>query len=285
MLTDAIHKMELHKGYRYLRLLCATTFFLAMIAAPQVFADTAAEMDLVGQREPAPEELELGQKVDLAEELDLAPSEAPSADCPTRTTSVRRTTPVRRVSPVTRYTPKPVHFPTQRTVTRYNPPPTSRKIYTTSRDFKPTYAAGPTGQPTSLSVKTTYKPDPKELQRIDTALDQARQERDDAEIAANVNKEEIEAAQEALREAEQRYAEWQPPDNWHPEIANSLYENYERDQAALRERNALRNAAATARAASRQAQEASDRSEAHASRVRQTVRDLEYQRKSLVQRK
>ena len=66
-----------------------------MIATIPVFGDTAAELDLVGHKEGAADESELIQQVDVAEELDLEPSEAPSADCPRPVTRVRPTTPVK----------------------------------------------------------------------------------------------------------------------------------------------------------------------------------------------
>jgi len=159
MFTEAVHPWERYKNYRSLHLLCATTFLLAMIAAPPALGGTAAELDLVGQREPAPEELELGQKVDLAEELDLAPSEASSADCPRSTTPVRRTNPT-KVRSVTTHSPQRVQFPIKRTVTRYNPPGGGGQIYRVQRDLKPTYAASPPAEPSSRPVQVIYKPAP-----------------------------------------------------------------------------------------------------------------------------
>ena len=118
--------------------------------------NTSAELDLVGQREQALDQLEPASKVDTAEELDLAPSEESSADCPRRTTSVRRTTPTRRTG-VT-YIRRPVHFPTQRTVTRYNPPPTSRKIYTGTVDLKPVLAQSAPPLAPAIPVAVQVKP-------------------------------------------------------------------------------------------------------------------------------
>lgn len=106
MFTDPIYMRMLRKNCRSFCLLCATSFLLAMLAVTPVFGDTAVELDLVGQREPAPEESELIQKPDVADELNLAPSEAPSADCPPRTTTRVRPTPPVRVKPTITYSPQ-----------------------------------------------------------------------------------------------------------------------------------------------------------------------------------
>ncbi len=62
MFTYPIYIRMLRKNCRSFCLLCATSFFLAMLAHAPVFGDTAAELDLVGQRESAPEESETGPK-------------------------------------------------------------------------------------------------------------------------------------------------------------------------------------------------------------------------------
>ncbi len=297
MFTEAMRTLERYATYRHLLLLFLAILLPVVIGVHSVFSDTALELDLVGQIRKAREELELSQRLDMSEELDLVPGEPPSVDCPPGKSSVRKITPV-RVQPVTR-------FPTQRIqvyqkpVIRVcqKPKVIHSKPQTTYVSNQPVYQS-PTASGT-LPVKVTYKTDKpdkpstgtgdkirqKELQRIQRALDEAQEQLADAEIGAKVNQEEKEAAEDAVESAQQRLNNWTPPENWQPEVLNPLYENYERDQRALRERSGLQNNLTNARNAFDRAKKASDQSWGGVRDLKDRVRYLETQKRMWSQAK
>lgn len=77
MFTGLIYTSERHKIRRYLRLLCATTFLLAMISVQPVFGGIVSELKLVGRlaelaappQSPAGVPTEIGQVAQAKEEL------------------------------------------------------------------------------------------------------------------------------------------------------------------------------------------------------------------------
>ena len=178
------------------------------------------------KEKPAPEESGLIQKADVADELDLAPSEAPSVDCPPRTTTRVRPTPPVRVKPAITYSPQRVPVRTKPTVIRYTPPRTGVQTYTVRKDFKPVLGGQKEVGP-PLPVNFTPKSEPSAPSQVAAVTPNAA----DVEEKIRVIDEKIANQIKGQEDNNARIAEIEPQ----IEKAAQDIEMFKKDQDSLRE--------------------------------------------------